>query len=151
MKQKTSSSTGSKKVALVIIAATIGFLILTPIILVRQAERQRMRIYQIDPGTLLVACRTLIAEKAGYRHDDSTLAVRTDPGTVVLDPSVAPLQTNIPSVIRDLNPKLIVIGSNKVTVCLWTLPKRYLFGFAEGASEYGSEKITNGLWLWYGN
>jgi hypothetical protein len=66
MKQKTSSSTGSKKVALVIIAATIGFLILTPIILVRQAERQRMRIYQIDPGTLLVACRTLIAEKAGH-------------------------------------------------------------------------------------
>lgn len=93
----------------------------------------------------------MLAEKTNYRHDDPKLAAPTNPETVVLDPSVAPLEANVPSVIRDLKPKLVVIGTNKVTVCLWTLPKRYLFGFAEGANEYGSEKITNSLWLWYGN
>jgi len=151
MKRTVSSSSGFGKVTLIVVIVVIVVLILIPFILVRQAERQRSHVYQIDSGALLAACRTLIAEKANYRHDDPKLAVRTDPGTVVLDPSIAPLQANVPNLIRDLNPKLIVIASNKVTICLWTLPKRYLFGFAEGANEYGSEKITNGLWFWYGN
>lgn len=151
MKRQESSRAGSWIVAMVIGVAIMVGLVLVLLVLAHQAERQRHRVYQTNPSVLLEACRTLIAEKGTYRHDDARLAVRTDPGTVVLDPSIAPLETNVPSVIRDLNPKLVIIESNKVTVCLWTLPARFVLGFAEGAEEYGSERLTNGLWLWYGD
>ena len=69
---------------------------------------------------------------------------------VILDPQKAPLETNVPEVFRSGRVAYIVIHSNAVTICVSTLPKRYLLAFASGQDQHGDKRIIDGLWLSFG-
>ena len=86
----------------------------------------------------------------GYRNDNPGWTAAYAKTDVILDPQKAPLETNVPEVFRSGRVAYIVIHSNAVTICVSTLPKRYLLAFASGQDQHGDKRIIDGLWLSFG-
>lgn len=117
-----------------------------PFFLVLQAQRATDEILR-EPDQLLKSCHELITHRSEYRDDSPEWSAAYSQDDVILNPRVASLDANVPAVFRENRMAYIVIHSNAVTICISTLPKRYLLAFLPGATEYGDEKIVDGLWL----
>lgn len=130
-------------------AIVLAALLAAPIYLVRRAESSTDHLLQ-HPEVVIAACRTLIDHRMEYRKDNpewTAAYVNTD---VILDPQVAPLGTNVPEVFRNSRIAYVVIHSNAVTICVSTLPRRYLLAFTPGEPKSGDKLIIDGLWLSFG-
>jgi hypothetical protein len=95
-----------------------------------------------DNQAILLACRTMIAERQNYHNH------RPDSNTRPGDP-VWPSKDEIPAIIKNMHPepKYIVIDKNHVLICFSALPRVYLVGYAEGAKQNGGRQLIDGLQL----
>ena len=116
---------------------------------VLQISRDMNRIRRADHQALLFACRQLIATRANY----SGYAWR-----LPYDPSATNayylgerdiLTNNIADGIRNLRPKSLVIYKDWVLINTRS-PRYSVLAFAEGANQFGTEKLIDGLWFWNG-
>jgi hypothetical protein len=55
--------------------------------------------------------------------------------------------SSVPPVITNLNPSYVRVTSNHVVLCMSALPRVYLLVFDENTREYGTERVTDGIWL----
>jgi hypothetical protein len=125
-------------------AIALWFYVVNPII----ASRVRDRILKADYGEVLAACRTMINNREQYRTDTDVSWRRHEK---VLDADVGGIGPDVPAVIRDMKPRYILIGTKRAHVFLYGPPRVGFFGFAPGAEEYGTRKLTNGLWYYNGS
>ena len=154
---KHSSFGPMKTVIIVVVSLTMFVLFMAGL---RVCIQRRIRIndenikllLQSNGAKILQDCRDLIRRKDLFK-DDEPFRPRLgfDASTIFLYPKVTPFSTNVPASIRYLKPQYIAIDTNKVTLCLSVLPHRYLNAFKEGVPQHGSEKIADGLWMWYGH
>jgi hypothetical protein len=135
--------------ALLIILAILA-LLSVPLFLVHKAESSTEHFLR-QPETIMEACRELITHRMEYRNDNPGWTAAYSKTDVILNPQKAPLEANVPEVFRRGRLAYIVIHSNAVTVCVSTLPKRYLLAFGSSAIQHGDKKIIDGLWLSFGN
>jgi hypothetical protein len=97
-------------------------------------------ILHADHQAILAACRTMIAERQNYHNQ------RPDSKNRPGDP-VWPSKDEFPTVIKNLDPRYIIVDKDHVVICFSALPRVYLYGFAEGAEQYGTRKLIDGLWI----
>jgi hypothetical protein len=132
------------------ITIVVMVLLVVPFFLVRRAESVTAKFLR-QPGTVLEACQELIAHRTEYRNDNPEWTAAYSNTDIILDPKKSPLEANVPEIFRSGRFAYIVIHSNAVTICLSTLPKRYLLAFGPTANQHGDKKIIDGLWLSFGN
>jgi len=132
-----------------LIVVVLVALIAAPLFLVHRAQLSTDQLLS-QPQIVLEACRELIAHRTEYRNDNPGWTAAYSKSDVILDPKKAPLEASIPAVLRSSRVAYIVIHSNAVTICVSTLPRRYLLAFAPGEKQHGDRKILDGLWLSFG-
>ena len=133
-----------------LILIVIAALLAVPFFLVHRAESSTDQFLR-QPETVMDACQELIAHRTEYRNDNPGWTAAYSKTDVILDPKKASLEANVPEVFRSGRVAYIVIHSNAVTICVSTLPKRYLLAFGPSESQHGDKKIIDGLWLSFGN
>ena len=132
------------KKAVYVFFIVIGFLFLLFILSRFGLSHLQKPIYETDHQSLLAACRTMISQAETFPHKNKKpndyfiySISHTNPDFVQF----------VPREIVMLNPAYVAVSSNEVMICLSVLPRLYLLGFQMNAVEYGSERLTNGLWL----
>jgi hypothetical protein len=99
---------------------------------------------------LLAECRSLIAETrtedvSGVRRQ------RDSQDEIIFNAADDPIPQSIPLVVRLLRPRTIIITGDYVMVILDVPGRRVgLLAFRQGAEEFGTTKMTDGLWFWNG-
>lgn len=131
--------------AIIVVAALVA----VPFFLVHRVEVST-EVFLQQPQAVLDACQELIAHRTEYRNDSPGWTAAYSRADVILDPQKAPLEANVPEVFRSGHIEYIVVHTNSVTICVSTLPKRYLLAFGPSEEQHGDRKIIDGLWLSFG-
>jgi len=128
--------------ALGLVASPILLLILSLVDF--QSRLNKLR--HADHARILAACRQTIAERSSYRNDNAKWG-----GELLYQDKVVilpPLPDSLPSAIRELHPKDVVIFDSSVVLNLSPPFRRVaLVGYKSGAQQAGSLKYIDGLWL----
>ena len=130
----------------IVVIAAILLLALVPQVLVLYKEYQVRR---TGPARILAACREMITNRSAFRNDRNKWSDLLRQDAVQLLP---PLPENVPRVIRDLHPRVILIREDNVLVNFNVpLARAGILGFQPGARQYGTYQFCDGLWFWNGN
>ena len=88
----------------------------------------------------------MIDKRESYPNNNDAL----DKGDILILP---PLPKAIPSAIRELNPRCLIINSNYYVIIVLNppFPRVALIGFKPGFKQFGTIKYVDGLWFWNGN
>jgi hypothetical protein len=110
---------------------------------------KKQLLFRANHQAILLACRQVIRDRemySGYPWKLSYLPAATNWYLL----SGRDILTNpVPQAIRDLGPRDLVVGSNIVQIYTHT-PRVSLLAFAEGAPQFGTVKLIDGLWYWDG-
>ena len=106
------------------------------------------RVSQLNYPAILDACRGMISNRQIYAHSDLRIPSTLPAEVIVLRPELRPLDESVPTLIRDLNANEITIAEDHV--CLWLDFRVLVLGFADGAKQFGTEKLIDGLWYFDG-
>ncbi|MCX7008437.1 MAG: hypothetical protein NTY53_14505 [Kiritimatiellaeota bacterium] len=110
-------------------------------------ELVRQHLLNADHPALVTACREMIQARDEYARMWKSFLEHA----VVWDAEDGALNGNVPEAIRAQNPRRIMIYTNHIVVVLHTDASRIAFvGFTEEAEEFGTTRLTNGLWYWRG-
>lgn len=106
------------------------------------------RLKHANHALILSACREAIENRASYRNDNARWGFVYKDDVVVL----RPLPQNLPKIIRDLNPHVIIIRPD-YAMLNYNVPfcRIGLLGFRSGADQFGTFQYIDGLWFWNGN
>lgn len=127
-------------IALLIPLTFISSFISISILIFTSEQYDTYKISKADPAILLSDCRTMIANQNKYRND----LFGDQNKEISISLRECPISTNIPASILNLNPTHILIREKYIAISMHTRAR--IVGFAEGANEWGSHKMTNGLW-----
>jgi len=103
------------------------------------------KISKADPKILIADCRKMMAERDRFRN--KAIENPDEYGTYKINLETEEgdkVSKYIPISILKLNPTYITIEEKEVRIAFHTRSR--LLGFAEGANERGSKKLTDGLW-----
>lgn len=111
------------------------------------------RIKTADHASVLKECREMIDTRATYENNRASWpASVVDSNDVCLGPFTASIDNSIPKGIRNLKPHRIIIRRDYVLIdCGPSLTRQWVLGFREGAEQFGTVKLIDGLWIWNGN
>lgn len=128
-----------------------GFLILIgPILVAANFILIHIKINSLrraDHARILAACREAIEHRASYRNDNTQWGFAYRERVVILPP----LPPELPSAIRELHPKDVIIDDDRILVNLsLPLSRIGILGYKFGAPQSGSSKYIDGLWFWDG-
>lgn len=119
---------------------------------VQKAKAARAVILRTDRAVLLSACREMIANRENYRNDwPSSWGLDKDDRAMQRD--MGGYGTNVPGVIRDMEPLHIAVGRHRVLVYVHGPPRTGFIGYTEGNDELDmlqrthTTMLTNGLWM----
>lgn len=112
------------------------------------SDRLVSRVSDSGSPAVLAACRQLITDlkqHPEWRRKDLDIygKATSAPGDYLY--AVAP-RDKWPRILADLEPGYIALDDEHVMICLSAIPRVYILGFAEGAKQYGTEKLVDGLW-----
>ena len=128
-------------VSIVLVATFLFILVFLPV----RGLFGKMQAFNADRKTLLTDCREMISHQGKYRNDWIGNP-RLRGNDKALDAEQGGIDTNVPASIRALKPRYVIIRSDRVEIGLRAPSRSQIVGFAEGASEYGTEMLANGLW-----
>ena len=107
----------------------------------------------LDHAELVEACREMIDKRQMYRNDNAHWPAHYS-DMVIIDERVAPYSDKIPSAVRELTPRSIMIDNEYVLLDLRDkipFTRLCILGFKEGVREFGTFKYVDGLWFWNGH
>ena len=143
---------GTKKIFIIplIIVAIVVFVIFLLIFWTNSwGAAERQKIFKASHSEILSSCREMINNRHNYRNDRSDINAK--PGDPVVLKAKGGLQDqSVQKVIREMNPKYIALYEDHALICFSALPRIYIIAFKDGAEQYGSKKIIDGLWYWNG-
>jgi len=117
------------------------------LMLVRSRSRSIQQIRQADHGALLLACRSVMGNAHSFTNDGEVMPWHSDWHATVNRDSQQ-YSSMIPPAIKDLSPACVRIASNQVYLFWINSPARLCVrAFGPNAKQFGSEMLTNGLWL----
>lgn len=139
-----------RKRAVVLAACAVVCLFVLPIASFRfWTWHEKRRVFQGDHEALLLACRQLIRDRPIYVARAAKSPYSPDCTNCVLSLGQDAIATTVAQVIRELRPKEVVIGKDYVWIRL-KVPRVDVLAFAEGAKQFGTIKMIDGLWYWDG-
>jgi len=100
------------------------------------ARQQWKRITRTDHAAILEGCRRMMAD-----HRNSGIPAHT-----VSRLDIAGFR-KFPPPILALEPIDVLISADEIRICVSTLPRLYVIGFATNAAQYGAERLMDGLWI----
>ena len=111
------------------------------------------RIKTADHTTILRECREMVDRRATYENNRASWPVSVvDSNDVCLGPFTTPIDASIPKEVRNLRPHRIIIRRDYVLIdCGPPLTRQWVLGFREGARQFGTVKLIDGLWIWNGD
>ncbi|MEI6564785.1 MAG: hypothetical protein WCO42_10820 [bacterium] len=129
-----------KRILMILTIAAVLFVAL----FVREIhERGQLRVravYAADHARILAECRALMAAKESQQRSEFKGSA----------PEIQVVDRVDRSGMREialLKPSYVTISDKEVMICLSALPRVYVLAFKTNVQEYGTERITNGLWL----
>jgi len=100
--------------------------------------------------SILAACREMIAGGTNKVPDELQKLI-TEDVVIVIYPNYINYETIIPEAIKKINVKDISVTRDAVLVRLKCPGRRImLIAFKNGAEQFGSIKLIDGLWFWNG-
>jgi hypothetical protein len=91
----------------------------------------------------------LINQRSALTNEWSGPAGWNDHAVLVRGGSVQ-FSNSVPKVVQNLRPIAITIAPDYVQVYVAAPPPTLLLGFPDGAKEWGTTKLIDGLWHWDG-
>ena len=121
------------------------------LLLILPSSYVALKRYQLDHANhalILAACREVIANRSSYQNDRDKWPSLGKADVLLL----RPIPESVPKVVRQLNPKYILIREDNVLLS-FNVPfaRAALLGFQAGAHQYGTRQYIDGLWFWNGN
>ena len=129
---------------LFLVATTIG---------VRLAARKYDR---CDHSALLAACREMLAHRTSFTNSPNFRQPRSgEKATISLFRDPAGYGPDIPLIIRELNPRYLLIREDSIIIAdppSYPAMRRGVIAFApDTGNQYGTRKYIDGLWFWNGD
>ena len=110
-----------------------------------RSEEQRRFVLEANHGEILTSLRDVM------NSDEVRKATASGPEKaikgLVIDGSDEKFIEVVPKSLIKAGAKYMVVSTNEAIVLLSAIPRMYLIAFKEGSTEYGGERITNGLWF----
>jgi hypothetical protein len=100
------------------------------------ARQRWKRITQANHAAILEGCRQMMAAHQRRGIPAHTVS-RHDPAGF----------GKVPPSILDLEPVDVLISADQIRICVFSLPRLYVIGFSTNATQYGAERLIDGLWL----
>lgn len=122
--------------------------------LYRHNVRQQLRhhIDRMDHEAILAACRNLMLNRKVFEQYSMTNSFLPPAARNVASlNSDALKRADVPSAIRSIQARYIVISEGDVFICLSVMPRAYLIAYATDAPQHGTRKLIDGLWFWDGS
>jgi hypothetical protein len=102
------------------------------------------RIMQADHPELLLACRELISNRVALSPDHASRDI------LPIGPKYHGYTNMVHATIQNLGPMFMEVHTNYVMIYVAMPPRQAVLGFAEGAHQFGTTKLIDGLWYWTG-
>lgn len=126
-----------------------GLVILVGVLFVwgiaKRGQRSLQAVREADHARILAESQTLIAA-ADSRHPREERKSGA-PWIEVFGRADPALFRHGMREIVSLKPSYVAVSDKEVMLCLSALPRIYVLAFRTNTQEYGSECITNGLWM----
>ena len=107
-------------------------------------------IFASDHAKLLNACRKLM----DYSKTNEVSITQNEPfwgessrWKMLIRKEDASFNLVVSGEIASINPKYILVSPDVMLVCLSLMPKLYLLAFNQNIPQYGSTRISDGLWF----
>jgi len=127
----------------ILVAGSVLIIVIVSIYIITiPGRRGRERILSANHPALLAACRELITTRQSYSNEQQ---VSWADGIYINGNS--PQFRRAPQIIQDLRPLHIRVNPHCVLIYVALPPRAVVFGYAEGAEQFGTTKLIDGLWL----
>jgi hypothetical protein len=112
----------------------------------RPMKLARERAFSANHAEILAACRVLLNNRNALVDESRPSRV---PNSYIYLSGHSPQFSNAaPRALIEFHPREIGVYTNYVLIHIADGTRDYLVGFAEGAEEFGTTELVDGLWYW---
>ena len=109
----------------------------------------------LNHAAVLAACREMIDHRQTYTNDPSYDEISWERNSVYLTRDKAAYGIAVPQIIRNMNPRAIIIRENYLDIrdpCIFPPRRRGAVAFPAGTkNQFGTKPYIDGFWYWDGS